>query len=232
MAEFDYPHSELLVSASWLAQHLNDPNVKVIDARSAREYGEGHVPGALLLPNGAFRATSGVPDTCSAEEFAEQTGALGISAGDTVVCYDGTGGARAWWAFSRFGHADARYLNGGYKQWTASGQAGSTGVTPQPRPATYLLGKVQDHLACSLPQAVTAAGESEVLFWDVRSEGEYTGADPRNNPPERAGHLPRAVHLEWTEMQDGATGLFKPAAEMRALLASKGITPEKEVVAY
>ena len=59
----------------------------------------------------------------------------------------------------------------------------------------------------------------------------FRSADPRNNPADRAGHLPKAVHLEWTEMVDAA-GLFKPAAEMRALLANKGITPEKEVVAY
>jgi len=58
MAEFGYPHSELLVSAAWLAQHLHDPNMKIIDARSAKDYGEGHIPGAVPLPAGAFRSTS------------------------------------------------------------------------------------------------------------------------------------------------------------------------------
>ncbi len=231
MPDNDYPNGDLLVSAAWLAQHHGDPAVKVIDGRSAADYAAGHVPGARLLPNGAFRATSGVPDTCTAEEFASQAGTLGIVAGDTVVCYDGVTGARTWWAFSRFGHQNVRFLNGSFRTYQATGGPVSTDAV-MPAPTAYALGQVQDHMACSLPQAVGWASTDDVLFWDVRSEGEYTGADPRNNPAHRAGHLPKAVHLEWTDLTDTATGMFKPAAEMRALLANKGITPEKEVVAY
>src|SRR5215831_6882343 len=62
MAEFDYPTGDLLVSAAWLAQHLYDPHVKIIDARSSQDYAAGHIPGAVLLPNGAFRSTRGVLD--------------------------------------------------------------------------------------------------------------------------------------------------------------------------
>src|SRR4030095_4093404 len=126
MAEFNYPNSDLLVSAAWLAQHLHDPNMKIIDARSAQDYTTGHVPGVVLLPNGAFRSTRGVPDACTPEEFAVTAGALGVRATDTVVCYDGTGGGRTWWVFARFGHQDVRFLNGGFRQWTASGHPTST----------------------------------------------------------------------------------------------------------
>lgn len=231
MAEFDYPNGDLLVSAAWLVQHLNDPHVKIIDARSAKDYSEGHVPGALLLPNGAFRSTSGVPDACTPEEFAATAGTLGVHATDTVVCYDGTGGARTWWVFARFGHRDTRFLNGGFRQWTAGGHATSTEAV-QPQPAAYQLGEVQDHLACSLAQAEAHVRENDVLFWDVRSAGEYTGTDARSNAPVRAGHIPRAVNLEWTELVDASTGLFKPADAMRQLLAVKGITPDKEIVSY
>jgi thiosulfate/3-mercaptopyruvate sulfurtransferase len=70
--------------------------VKIIDARSAQDYTARHIPGAVLLPNGAFRSTRGVPDACTPEEFAVTAGALGVCATDTVVCYDGTGGARTW----------------------------------------------------------------------------------------------------------------------------------------
>ena len=133
MAEFDYPNGDLLVSAAWLAQHLHEPNVKIIDARSAQDYSAGHIPGAVLLPNGAFRSTRGVPDACTPEEFAATAGALGVRASDTVVCYDGTGGARTWWVFARFGHQDARFLNGGFRQWTAGGHPTSTeAVQPLP----------------------------------------------------------------------------------------------------
>ena len=111
MAEFDYPNGDLLVSAAWLAQHLHDSTVKIIDARSAKDYTAGHISGAVLLPNGAFRSTRGVPDACTPQEFAATAGALGVRASDTVVCYDGTGGARTWWVFARFGHRDVRFLN-------------------------------------------------------------------------------------------------------------------------
>ena len=112
MAEFDYPNGDLLVSAVWLAQHLHDSHVTIIDARSAQDYAAGHIPGAVFLPNGAFRSTRGVPDACTPEEFAATAGRLGVHSTDTVVCYDGTGGARTWWVFARFGHQDVRFLNG------------------------------------------------------------------------------------------------------------------------
>ena len=233
MAEETYPHDELLVNAAWLAGHLNDANLKVLDARSAADYAAGHIPGALLLPNGVFRATGGVPDTCSAEEFAATAGALGVRPEDTVACVDSAGpaGARAWWAFARFGHGDARFLNGGYRRWQAGGHPLSTEPV-EPSPVVYQLREVQDHLACSLAEAEQRVKDGNVLFWDVRTAGEFSGADPRSNPPDRAGHIPRAVHLEWTELVDAATGLLKPAAEMRRILAAKGITPESRVVAY
>jgi len=148
-----------------------------------------------------------------------------------VVCYDGTGGARTWWVFARFGHQNVRFLNGGFRQWTAGGHLTSTEAVP-PHPTTYQLGAVQDNLACSLAQAEAHVRDNDVLFWDVRSAGEYSGADPRSNAPARAGHIPRAVNLEWTELVDPATGLFKPADEMRRLLDAKGLTPDKEIVSY
>jgi thiosulfate/3-mercaptopyruvate sulfurtransferase len=231
LSEFDYPHGDLLASATWLAAHLNDPTVKVLDARSSAGYAAGHIPGAVLLPATAFRSTSGVPDTCTAEEFAATAGALGVRPTDTVVCYDGVTGARAWWAFTRFGHQQVRFLNGTFRHWQDGGHPVSADAAP-PQPVNYQMGPTQDHLACSLQFAIDNQGGNDVLFWDVRSEGEFTGADPRSNPPQRAGHLPRAIHLEWTDLVDATTGMYKPAAEMRALLANKGITPEKEVVAY
>src|SRR5947209_19907362 len=92
MAEFEYPNGDLLVSAAWLAQHLHDSHVTIIDARSAQDYAAGHIPGAVLLPNGAFRSTRGVPDACTPEEFAATAGGPGARPTDTLVCYAGRGG--------------------------------------------------------------------------------------------------------------------------------------------
>lgn len=233
MAGGTYPHGELLVSTSWLAQHLADPQLKIVDARSEGDYADGHIPGALLLPAGAFRSTTGVPDVCRADEFAETVGALGISPDDVVICYDtaGPAGARAWWAFARFGHRDARFLNGGFRHWLAGAHPVSTEGTAAQATA-YAVGTLADDLVCSLPQAVSAVGDEATLFWDVRTADEYSGVNPGNNPPGRAGHLPQAVHLEWAELVDPETGLFRPAEEMQRTLAAKGITAEKQVITY
>ena len=227
-----YAHPELLASSAWLAEHLSDPGLKVIDARGAREYEAGHIPGAIVLPSPAFKA-AGSLETCSAEEFAHAAGALGIRSSDTVVCYDSSGptAARAWWAFTRFGHPAVRFLHGGMRQWQASGHSLVTEPTSY-EPTVYELGESHDEVACALPQAVASLGKADVLFWDVRSAGEYSGEDGRNNPPDRVGHIPGAVHLEWSDLTDPATGFFKPAEEMRRLLEAKGITTEKEVLAY
>ena len=233
MAESTYTHPELLASAAWLAEHRDDARLKIVDARGADEYAEAHIPGALLLPAGAFRSTGDVPGICTADEFSATAGALGIGADDVVVCYDAAGPAagRAWWSFTHFGHRDVRFLNGGIRQWLAGGHPTNT-LTPSIEPASYRVEATDDSLVCSLPQAVAAVDDGSSLFWDVRTDGEFSGATPRDNPPDRAGHLPGAVHLEWTELVDAGTGLFKAAHAMETILQAKGITPEKTIAAY
>lgn len=227
-----YPHPELLETTEWLAAHLRDDGLVVLDGRPPGEYAAGHVPGAINVLTPAFKA-QGSFETCSAEEFAEAVGALGIRPGDTVVCYDagGPAAARLWWAFTRFGHANVRFLHGGIRKWLAEQRP--LEHMPVTRPAVaYQLRELHNEIACTLPQAIEFLGDSDVVFWDTRSDDEFSGARAMNNPAERAGHIPRAIHLEWSELTDPATGMFRPAEEMREVLAAKGITPEKEIVTY
>ena len=228
----EYPHPELLETTEWLAAHLDDADLVVVDARRPEEYAEGHIPGALNLASPVFKA-EGSLETCSAEEFAEVVGALGIRPTDTVICYDAGGpiAARLWWAFTRFGHEQTRYLHGGLRKWIEEGRPLET-APPTRSPVTYQLGAQREELACTLPQAIERLGSDDVLFWDTRSEEEFTGARAMNNPEHRVGHIPRAIHLEWSELADPATGLFRPAEETREVLAAKGITPEQEIVTY
>lgn len=227
-----YPNEQILATPQWLVDRLQEPGVKVIDARSAKDYQEGHILGAIVLPGRVFKAEDSF-ETCSPDEFAQFAGSLGVRPGDTVVSYDANGpqSARVWWAFTRFGHREVRFLHGGIRQWQAAGYPLVTESTPV-EPVTYTLGEQLPHLACSLPQAVDSLGKEGVLFWDVRTPGEYTGEDGRGNPPDRVGHVPGAVHLEWTDLTVPATGLFKPPDEMRRILEAKGITPDREVIAY
>lgn len=114
-----YPHPELLETTEWLAAHLDDEALVVLDGRRPDEYAEGHIPGAINLADPVFKV-AGSLETCSADEFAEVVGALGIRPSDTVICYDAGGpiAARLWWAFTRFGHEHTRYLHGGLRKWS------------------------------------------------------------------------------------------------------------------
>ena len=233
MPNSTYAHPDLHASTSWLASQLGDRHLKIVAARGPEEYSEAHIPGALLLPTGAFRSTGKIPGICTANEFCATAGGLGITASDVVVCYDAAGpaAARAWWAFTHFGHREVRFLNGGIRQWLAAGHPTNSQM-PSIKRATYHVGRRDDSLVCSLPQAIAAVDDGSVLFWDVRTEGEFSGATPRDNPSDRAGHLPGAVHLEWTELVESDSGLFKTVEAMEVILQAKGITPEKAIAAY
>jgi thiosulfate/3-mercaptopyruvate sulfurtransferase len=103
-----------------------------------------------------------------------------------------------------------------------------------PRPESYPRGSFQPAIAedlfCSLDHARSAHGKPNTIFWDVRREGEYDGTEALNNP--KPGHVPGAIHLEWTELLDPETRTFKPGPELRALLELRGITPEAEIECY
>jgi thiosulfate/3-mercaptopyruvate sulfurtransferase len=232
-AEADYPNGDILVSPHWLAERMARSDVKVLDARGERAHLTGHIPRAIPVGASAFKV-SGSSETCAPEEFADQAGELGVSPGDTVVCYEDISGplaARLWWVFRRFGHARVRLLNGGLRQWAAAGYPLTT-EPAQPSTTDYTLSQPLDHLHCSLEHAKTAYGRKGTLFWDTRTEPEYLGHEAPFGAPARMGHIPGAVRLEWDELIDAGSGRFKPAEQMRAILVSQGITPEKEVLTY
>jgi thiosulfate/3-mercaptopyruvate sulfurtransferase len=230
--EHGYSNGEILVEAAWLREHLDDPGLKILDARGPKEHASGHIARAIPLSANAFKVP-GSQDPVSAEEFAREAGGLGIRASDTVVCYDAAGptAARAWWVFARFGHPNVRFLNGGLKAWQAAGYPSVLNESP-PEPVVYGLGAARDEIACSLAEAAAAHVQGQAVSWDTRTAGEYAGLEHPMGPPARPGHIPGAVQLEWSDLTDPGTGRFKPAAEMRQVLAAQGITPEKDVITY
>jgi thiosulfate/3-mercaptopyruvate sulfurtransferase len=228
-----YANPQLLAETDWLAQHLNDPNVRIVDARPPQQYDAGHIPGAVNLPgtNGIPRATDG--EMATAEEFSLVAGKLGIGNEGTIIVYDIPNqhmGLVAW-AFLYYGHNDVRLLDGGFDKWSREKRAVSleTAIYPQ---ASYTAKPVAA-IYCSFSHAKASHGRPETVFWDTRSLAEFHGdGEGHGKPPPRPGHIAGAVHLDWVELIDPEVKTFKPAAELRALLESKGITPEREVHTY
>ena len=232
MAQEGYAHPELLVETAWLVEHLNDPGIRIVDCDAPDAYNRAHISGAVNIgQNGYIKGEDGV-HVMPPEQVAEFLGKLGIGDDTLVVAYDGrnaVSAARLWWVLSYYGHTQAKVLNGGWRKWLAEGRPvtdRATSVAPAtftPRPDESLVVKGEELKA--------AIGSKDGVIWDVRSAGEYTGEAIRNN--KYGGHIPGAVHLEWTNVMD-TEGLstFKPAAEVRHMLREQGITPDKQVYTH
>lgn len=229
----DYPRNDLLVEAEWLASRVDDPNVRIVDARGAGRYAEGHIKNAVNLPVARLDDPSApVRSTLlPADRFATVVGGSGIGTGHTVVIYDdgpGLMSTRLFWALEYYGHGNVKVLNGGIARWMAEGKelvSAPTSVQPaqfqaQPHPER---GATKQEVSEQLTK-----GDTVVL--DVRSKDEYTGAVSQAL---RGGHIPGAKWRDWSEsLQPGPVPVLKDAAELQKGFQSAGVTPDKEVITY
>ena len=227
-----YANPELLAETDWLADHISDPKLRVVDARFPQEYAAGHITGAVNL-NGFGeipRAANG--DMSEPDEFATVAGRLGISDDMTVVVYDAPSqmAGMVAWAFLYYGHSDVRILDGGFEKWSSEDRQISTEVPDYP--SAQYVANPQEPIYCSLEHAKTAANQSNAVFWDTRTLEEYEGTAQSWGAPPRLGRIPSAVHLPWEDMIDPDTKTLMPADELSALLVSRGITPESEINTY
>lgn len=229
-----YPHPELLAETDWLADRLSDPTIRVVDARTDEDYAAGHIPGAVQISGFSLGGIRPGPEMPEPEAFARLVGQLGIDETTPVVVYDAgqrsqMAGMTAW-TFLYYGHPDIRYLDGGLAKWMAEGMPLSADA-PAHEPRTFRARPVED-IYCRLDQAKAAIADQGTLFWDVRSPGEFDGTTASWNPPPRLGHIPGAIQLDYVDLYDADSGTLKPAAELTALLAAHGITPESAVATY
>ena len=226
-----YLHPELLVETSWVAQHLNDPGVRLVDLRPAALYAAGHIPGAVHIEEGPLRN----PEDQLAylprpAVFAAMMGKAGISNISHVAIYDDQGGkmaARLWYVLNAYGDGRASLINGGWNQWLAEKRP-TTRDVPEPALARFIP-RGTPALTCPSPELLARSPDTVVL--DARSPQEYRG-EQTSSGATRAGRIPGAVNVEWKENVTGATLRFKPAAELRKLYQSKGITPDKQIVTH
>ena len=229
----DYARPELLADADWLEAHLDNSNVRVIDCTTFDLYQKAHIKNAVgLRVNPYIKDSDDTLHVMPPDQFAKLMGDLGVGPDTTVVTYDTAGGvpaSRMWWVLNYYGHTNAKVLNGGWEKWFHEGRPVSRDIPKVSAPA--FVPAANEDLLCPLSYGKSHVEDSRVLYLDMRSDGEWTGEVTRGN--KRSGHIPGAVHLEWTNFMNAEPNrTWKSAPELKALLDAAGVTPDKEIITY
>jgi thiosulfate/3-mercaptopyruvate sulfurtransferase len=232
-----------LVDAAWLHRRRNDPAVKLIEIAGMNQdemqaYKAGHIPGAVCWKWKEMLWDPLRRDFPAPEDFARRCGAAGIG-NDTTVVFYGEGvqfGFYAWWTFRYCGHKRVKMLDGARYRWAAEGRPLTTDEPPAAAPVTYSPVKRVERMRVLREKMFKVVDGKTALLLDGRSPEEYRGE--RVGGPEgpdvgalRYGRIPGAKHLYFEELLDGNKAL-KPVAELQQLVAARGATPERDIVAY
>ena len=226
-----YARPELLVDAAWLAQHLTDANVRIVDMR-ARGFADGHIPEAVFLDNNWIRNPKAPPTFLpTPQEFEALMSRLGIANTTRVVAYDDRGGiyaARLWWILNYYGHSNVALLDGGWVTWVA-GQRPTTTAAPAPAAARFAVrpGTVK---VATADQIRAAINNPRVKLVDARTQAEIDGKELRGI--KRGGYVESSIPVYWEDTLDPVAKTFRPAAEIAKLYRDKGITATDEVTVY
>ncbi len=238
-APVDAAAEDVLVSTEWLAEHLEDPNVRVIEVSvDPGLFERGHIPGAVNFVWHTDFVDTVRRDIVSPERFQELVRAAGINNDTTIILYgDNNNWFAAWgaWIFNIYGAQDVRLLDGGRVKWEADGYELDI------RPAEYAEGdftpaEANTALRALLPDVLAIVNaEVDAALVDIRSPAEYEGSVfAPDGVPElsvRAGHIPGAVNIPWGKAVN-EDGTFKSADELTALYAEAGVDGSKPVVVY
>ena len=231
MSTTGYAHPEMLVDTEWLASHLDEPDMVIVDCDLPDAYSRAHIPGAVNLGENHYIKGDDRVKVMPPEEAAEFLGNLGIGDETLVVAYSGRHSiyaARLWWVLSYYGHTNVKVLNGGWRKWMAEGRAMKDRPSAaEPRRFTP---KVNPSLIVNGGELKTSIGREGTVIWDTRAADEFSGENSRGN--KYSGHIPGAVHLEWSDVMDVESGEFRPAEEIRSMLSEKGVTPEQQAYTY
>jgi thiosulfate/3-mercaptopyruvate sulfurtransferase len=237
-----YAHPGTLVSTAWLAEHLNDPQVRLVEVdEDVLLYEQGHIPGAVKLDWHTELQRPDVRDFIDEAAFAALMAAKGISNNSTVVLYGDKSNwwaAYAFWFFKYNGHADVRLMNGGRQKWLAE-QRQLTSEVPVITPGSYTVPYRDASIrafAADVLQHILKVKDGKGALVDVRSPQEFSGEllHMPNYPQEgaqRGGHIPGAQNIPWAQAVN-EDGTFKSAAELVKLYESRGVTKDKDVIAY
>ena len=228
-----------LVSTEWLAQHLDEPDLVIVDAswhmpatgRSGREeYLAAHIPGARYLDIDALsdRQHPAPHMLPPAEDFARAMEALGIGSGDRIVVYDNSPlrtAARGWFMLRHFGASDVAILDGGFQKWTAEGRPTERGE-PGPRSAQF---EALPNRAEIVTKQELLCGNHDALL-DARGKARFEGAEPDPRHGVASGHIPGARNLPFSALYN-EDGTFRSSEELRRLFSDAGMDPAKPFIA-
>ncbi|HKG89031.1 MAG TPA: sulfurtransferase [Nitrososphaeraceae archaeon] len=236
----EYAHPEVLVDTQWVEDHLKDPKVRVaeVDYDPKANYMLGHTPGAVLFDwkediNDPL--TRNIFSKPSCEDLLQRAG---INNDTTLILYGDFNNwfaAFAFWVFKYYGYDDIRLMNGGRKKWLEEDRPLSKDIPEYPK-GNFKAAEPDNSIRVFLNYVRDSIESSQKVLIDVRSPKEFTGEilAPPEYPTEhaqRGGHIPGALNIPWSQAVS-EDGTFKSAEELKKLYESKGITSNKEVIAY
>ncbi len=241
IGERGYAHPEVLVSTEWVAEHLGDPKVRLVESNEdILLYDTGHIPGAVKVDWVTDLNDSLRRDYVDRETFQRLLREKGINKDTTVVFY---GDRNNWWAtyafwvFRLFGLTRLKLMDGGRLRWVDEGRPLSTQVPSVPQGNITIATRNDDPIRAFRDEVLSHLGRKGQLV-DVRSPEEYRGerlhmADYPNEGALRGGHIPGAKSVPWARAVNPDTHTYLPAAELRALYETdQGIAPDRETIVY
>ncbi|WP_050927920.1 3-mercaptopyruvate sulfurtransferase [Aestuariivita boseongensis] len=230
-----------LVSTEWLAAHLKDPDLRILDGSwylpaagrdPKAEYDAAHIPGARFFDIDEISdLRSDLPHMAPpAEKFMSRMRAMGVGDGHQVVIYDGAGvvsAARVWWLFRLMGQENVAVLDGGFPRWQAEGRE-IEDLPPMVRDR-HMTVRVQNQLVRDVTQVSSASKLGDVEIVDARSPGRFAGSEPEPREGLRAGHIPGSKNLPYQALMND-DGTMKDAAGLRAAFDAAGIDLAKPAI--
>lgn len=235
-----YAHPEVLVTTDWVAQHLSDPAVRVVEVDvDPKLYRAGHIPGAIGLDWTTQLQEPVQRDILGKEAFERLMSESGISPDHTVLLYGDSSNwfaAYAFWLFKVYGHRDVRLINGGRAKWLNEPDKPMTPEIPAYPPTEYKASEVNASLRARVADVLDAVKWNSANLVDVRTPDEFSGKIV--SPPglsesaQRGGHIPGARNIPWSTAVDPKLGTFRSPEELRNIYLSNGYDPDKETIAY
>jgi len=237
------PEPEALVSTEWLAAHLSDPDLRVLDCTwhhvstnldGRTQYRGRHLPGSVHFDiDHVADKSNPLPHMLpSAADFSKKAGLLGVGDGDRIVVYDrhcgGSAAARVWWMFRVFGYDNVAMLDGGFGKWTKEKlPTEMSAVRPAASSFTAVFNPTLVRTMSEM-KANLATGTEQVI--DARGPGKFDGTQEDVFPFKKLGHMPNAVNIPWADLIVEETGAFLKPDAIAARFARAGIDLQRPIV--